>query len=124
VEFKTDLRTNLPPVPVLETNILAMPGFSDTPDQIKSEIKIYGRLAAPWTCVVVVLIAIPFGAVSGRRNAFVGVAASIVICFIYFVLQQLALALGTGGYLQPWLAGWLPNLSFALVGLLLTARIR
>ena len=67
--------------------------------------------------MVVVLIAIPFGAVSGRRNVFMGVAGSIVICFAYFVVQQLALALGTGGYLAPWLAGWLPNLSFGLVGL-------
>jgi lipopolysaccharide export system permease protein len=167
-EFKRDMRTNMPSVPILQTNLLAMPEFSETPEQIKSEIKIgsslalpgnaktkksdmsiaeirdylrlhpnpspssrswlytklHGRLAAPWTCVVVVLIAIPFGAVSGRRNVFMGVAGSIVICFVYFVLQQLALALGTGGYLEPWLAGWLPNLSFALAGLALTARIR
>jgi LPS export ABC transporter permease LptG len=167
-EFKTDVHTNMPPVPVLQTNLLAMPEFSETPEQIKSEIKIssslalpgssktkksdmsvaeilnylrlhphpslssrrwlytklHGRLAAPWTCVVVVLIAIPFGAVSGRRNVFMGVAGSLIICFAYFVLQQLALALGTGGYLAPWLAGWLPNLSFGLMGLGLTARIR
>ena len=38
---------------------------------------------------VVVVIALPFGAAGGRRNVFVGVASSIVICFIYFVLQQL-----------------------------------
>ena len=167
-EFKSEAHTNLPAAPVLQTNVLAMPGFSETPDQIKSEIKIgnslalpssaktkktdmsvaeilnylrlhpnppawsrswlytklHGRLAAPWTCMVVVFIAIPFGAVSGRRNVFMGVAGSLAICFAYFVLQQLALALGTGGYLQPWLAGWLPNLSFGIIGLALTARIR
>ena len=39
--------------------------------------KFYGRIAAPWTCLVVVLIAIPFGAATGRRNLFVGVAGSI-----------------------------------------------
>src|SRR5512133_2978520 len=36
--------------------------------------KLYGRLATPWTCLVVVLLATPFGAGSGRRNVFVGVA--------------------------------------------------
>jgi len=86
--------------------------------------KLQGRFAAPWTCFVVVLIAAPFGAASGRRNVFVGVASSIVICFGYFVLQQLSLALGTGGYLPPWLAAWLPNLTFGLVGLVLTSRVR
>jgi lipopolysaccharide export system permease protein len=73
---------------------------------------------------VVVLIAIPFGAVGGRRNVFVGVASSILICFVYFVLQQVGLALGTSGSLPPWLAAWFPNLSFGLTGLWLTSRVR
>jgi lipopolysaccharide export LptBFGC system permease protein LptF len=149
----------------LQTNLLAFPQFSETPEQIKSEVrlstsivlrgarkadipiaeilaylrlhpnlsradhcwlytKLHGRLAAPWTCLVVVLIAIPFGAASGRRNLFVGVAGSIFICFTYFVLLQVGLALGTGGYVPPWLSAWFPNLSFGLVGLWLTATVR
>jgi lipopolysaccharide export system permease protein len=94
------------------------------PDRCWLETKLAGRLAAPWTCLVVVLIAIPFGAAGGRRNVYVGVASSIVICFIYFVLQQLGLALGTSGRMSPWLAAWFPNLSFGLVGLWMTTRIR
>ena len=86
--------------------------------------KLYGRLAAPWTCFVVVLIAIPFGVASGRRNLFVGVAGSIFICFTFFVLQQIGLAMGQGGQLPAWLAAWLPNLFFAVSGLLLMARVR
>jgi lipopolysaccharide export system permease protein len=86
--------------------------------------KLHERLAAPWTCLVVVLIAIPFGAASGRRNLFVGVAGSIFICFAYSVVQQVSLALGSGGHLAPWLAAWLPNLFFGIMGLGLTARVR
>jgi len=163
--LKESADTNAPPVPTLRTNVLAVPEFSETPEEMNSEIKIseskllraakkadvpikdllyylrlhpllsypdrawlytklQGRLAAPWTCVVVVLIAIPFGAAGGRRNVFVGVAASIVICFVYFVLQQLGLALGTSGHLPAWLAAWFPNLSFGLAGLWMTARVR
>jgi len=142
---------------------LAIPEFSETPEQIKSEIKVnnrskavrnaelplieifnylrlhprptrsdehrlytqlHGRLAAPWTCLVVVLIAIPFAAGSGRRNVFVGVASSISMCFIYFILLRLGVALGTGGYVPPWLAAWFPNISFGLAGLWLTAQVR
>ena len=86
--------------------------------------KLYGRLAMPWTCFVVMLIAIPFGVATGQRSLFVGVAGSIFICFTFFVLQQVGLALGTGGYLPPWLAAWLPNLAFGTTGLLLIARVR
>jgi lipopolysaccharide export system permease protein len=86
--------------------------------------KFHGRLAAPWTCLVVVLIAIPFGVTTGRRNLFVGVAGSIFICFGYFVIQQVSLALGSGGYLPAWLAAWLPNLIFSALGLALMIRVR
>jgi len=164
-EFRATAQADLPPVPSLQTNVLAMPEFTETQEEINSEIKIsnsltlraarkadvpilellnylrlhphpsrsdgfwlhtklQGRLAAPWTCLVVVLIAIPFGAVGGRRNVFVGVASSILICFVYFVLQQVGLALGTSGSLPPWLAAWFPNLSFGLTGLWLTSRVR
>jgi len=150
-------------VPILKTNELAMPEFSETPDQIKSEAnlasgslrgrqadtpiteilnylrlhpkpkraerswlytKLHGRLAAPWTCLVVVLIALPFGAASGRRNVFVGVASSILICFIFFVLQQVGMALGSGGYVPSWLGAWFPNLAFAAAGVAMTAAVR
>ena len=84
----------------------------------------HGRFAAPWTCVVVVLIAIPFGAASGRRNLFAGVAGSIVICFVYFVLMKLGLALGSHGELPAWLAAWLPNLAFGITGFWLMLRVR
>ena len=148
-----------------QTNVLVVAEFSETPEQIKSEIKIsqlssikaakrpqlsigeildykrlhprlrpadralldtqlHARLAAPWTCLIVVLIAIPFGAPSGRRNVFAGVAASIFICFTYFILQRFSLALGTGGKLPAEIAAWLPNGLFAGVGIWLTARVR
>ena len=86
--------------------------------------KFEGRLAAPWTCLVVVLIAIPFGVAPGRRNLFVGVAGSVFICFTFFALQQVGLALGMGGYIPAWLAAWLPNLFFVAIGLLAMTRVR
>jgi lipopolysaccharide export system permease protein len=92
--------------------------------QAKLDTQFHGRLAWPFTCLVVVLIAIPFGGGSGRRNAYVGVASSIVICFAYFILMRVGLALGTGGRLTPWLAAWLPNLLFGGGAGVLIARMR
>jgi lipopolysaccharide export system permease protein len=164
-EYREEPNANSMPMPILQTNRLALPEFTETPEQIKSEIKLsrsmslrpgkrvelaimeivsylrlhpnpnpaerdwlythlHGRLAAPWTCLVVVLIAIPFGAASGRRNVFFGVAGSIFICFTYFVLLKIGLALGSGGILEPWVAAWMPNLSFSIAGAWLTARVR
>ena len=86
------------------------------------ETKLQERLAAPWTCIVVVLIAIPFGTVSSRRSVFAGVTSSVFICFAFFLLLRFGLALGTGGYIPPWLAAWLPNGLFASAGVWLSYR--
>ncbi len=167
-EYKESSETNTLLVPLLQTNVLTMREFAETPDEIHSEIKLagaigsitskgtrksdipineirnylrlhpspsrsdrrwlytklHGRLALPWMCLVVVLIAIPFGAASGRRNAFVGVASSLVICFAYYVLQQVGLSFGTSGWVPSWLGAWLPNLCFGLAGLWMTMRVR
>ena len=88
------------------------------------ETQMHARMAAPWTCLVVVVIAVPFAAPSGRRNLFFGVAGSIGLAFIYFVVQRVGFALGQNGAVVPWLAAWLPNIGFTLAGLILTARVR
>ena len=98
----------------------------DPPRSISEKLltELNGRLAAPWTCLVVVFIAIPFGAMPGRRNFFFGVAGVITISFIYFVIQRVSLTLGSVGDLPGWLAAWLPNFIFGATGLFLMARVR
>jgi lipopolysaccharide export LptBFGC system permease protein LptF len=88
------------------------------------ETQLHARVAAPWTCLVVVFIAVPFAAPSGRRNLFFGVAGSIGLAFIYFVVQRVGFALGQNGAVAPWIGAWLPNAAFTLAGLILTARVR
>jgi lipopolysaccharide export system permease protein len=90
----------------------------------KLDTKFQVRLAAPATCLIVVLIAVPFAAGSGRRNVFVGVASSVFIAFTYFVVQRFGEAAGMGDKIAPWLAGWLPNLLFGALGILMTSRTR
>ena len=84
----------------------------------------HGRIAQPWTCVVVVLMALPFGAMTGKRNVFTGVAGSVGICFFYFVLLRWGLALGTSGHIPPVVAAWLPNVVFAGMGLGVLLKLR
>jgi lipopolysaccharide export system permease protein len=86
--------------------------------------QLQGHIAAPFTCLAVVLIALPFGARSGRQNVFVGVAASIFICFAYFIVQKISFGLGVAGYLPPVVAAWSPNVLFGGAGIALMCRVR
>lgn len=88
------------------------------------QTRLHERIAAPSACLIVVLIALPFGVLSGRRNVYVGVASSIFICFAYFILLKVGIALGTGGYLPGWLSAWLPNFLFGAAAIFMTMRVR
>lgn len=113
--FKSARRANLS-LSEISLYLSLHPGMKN---EIITKIKTlyYARIASPFTCLIVVLVALPFGLQSGRRNVFVGVASSIVICFCFFLLNEVSLALGAGGYLYPWASAWLPNLLFGIGGL-------
>jgi LPS export ABC transporter permease LptG len=80
---------------------------------------LHHRWALPWSCLVVVFIAAPLGIVYSRRGVLAGVASAIMIFFGMILFTNLCLALGKGGRLPGWVSGWLPNLVFGGVGLLL-----
>jgi lipopolysaccharide export system permease protein len=74
------------------------------------------RLALPWTCLVVVLIAAPLGIGYSRRGILSSVATSIILVFSMNFLTHLFLALGEGDRVPAWIAAWTPNLIFAVIG--------
>ena len=80
------------------------------------------RLAEPLTCLIVVMIAIPFAAPSGRRNAAVGVAAGILVCLAFFIIQQMSMAFG--GQIMPHLAAWAPHALFGGISAWQITKVR
>ena len=78
------------------------------------------KLAIPFISPLMVLIAIPLALkrriVSGLALSF-GIA--MLIAFGYWVLSAFCFSLGHSGALPPTLAAWLPNSTFALLGIYL-----
>lgn len=77
------------------------------------------RLALPWVCLVIVLIAAPLGIGYSRRGLLSSVAASIILLFSFNFLTHFFLALGEGYRIPAWIAAWTPNALFAVLGLYL-----
>ena len=82
------------------------------------------RLAAPWLCILVVLVGIPFGMHTGRRGMGIGILLALLTFFGYYVLMGVGLAYGKRGLISPFVAGWLPSLVFGALGLALLRRSR
>ena len=77
------------------------------------------RLALPWTCAVVALIATSLGIGYSRRGVLSSVAAAILIVFAMNFVMHLFLALGEGARIPDWAAAWTPNVLFGALGLVL-----
>jgi lipopolysaccharide export system permease protein len=77
------------------------------------------RIALPWTCAVVAVIAASLGVGYSRRGILSSVAAAILLVFAMNFVIHLFLALGEGARIPTWAAAWTPNIIFGLIGLVL-----
>jgi lipopolysaccharide export system permease protein len=81
------------------------------------------RWAMAAACVSFVLIGIPLGMKTSRRETSVGIAISLVLalCFYFFVV--LGSSLKNKPFVFPEAVLWSPNLAFQLIGLWLLRRV-
>ncbi len=81
-------------------------------------VEIFNRILYPFSCPLMILLAIPFSLTSRRHGgAARGVAISLLLGFSFWVTLSLSLALGQGRLLGPLTAAVLPYLlygSFAI----------
>jgi lipopolysaccharide export system permease protein len=91
---------------------------------VRMIVDLHHRLALPWTSLVVTLLGIPFGNQTGRKGALRGVALCLLLFFGFYALIHVGIFLGKSGVVAPWLGGWMPNLVFLVVGLVLVLRMR
>ena len=76
-------------------------------------VEIYNRILYPFSCLLMVLLAIPFSLSSRRHGgAARGVAISLALGFSFWVTLSLSLALGQGRLLNPLMAAALPYLLY------------
>ncbi|MEO6667452.1 MAG: LPS export ABC transporter permease LptG, partial [Nitrospiria bacterium] len=75
------------------------------------------RTSVPFIVVVMALIGIPFGLGDSRRGGWgTAVGLSLLTGLAYWILHSLAISLGRGGSLPPWIAAWAANGIFLTIG--------
>ena len=81
------------------------------------------KISIPWASFVLALLG---AAIGGRTRARAGTGASfglsVLIVFAYYLLMSLCRALGETGYMVPFIAAWLPNIVFLMVGVFFVRR--
>lgn len=80
----------------------------------------YSKFADPLSPLVFVFLAIPLTLLTGRNARW---WSGMLYCFLiilgYYVIQVIGRTMGVNGLIMPWLASWLPNITFLVTGLFL-----
>jgi len=101
-------------------NDLARSGF----DVLDLKIDLYRKISFPATCVVMMIVGLPFAFSVGKRGALYGVTIGIAIGIFYWGMLSLFEQMGKYEILPPLLAAWGPNLMFGAGGLYLFLKAR
>lgn len=94
-------------------------------DSTHQRVDMHNRLSAPFTCLVMGFLGVPFALQKGRKgNIALGIGISLGIGITYFIIQSLVTAFGYSNALPPIFAAWTANFIFLLLALWLLLNVK
>ena len=81
------------------------------------DVERHKRLAAPFATIILTLIGVTLSSRKMRGGIGMHLGLGIAFTFTYILFMQVTMVFATLGNLSPFLAAWIPNIVFAVVGL-------
>lgn len=88
------------------------------------KVHFYGRLAYPFSIIVVIIVGFSVASVRRRGGKGIYIAAGLTISFLYLAFMKIAEPFGAHGTISPFIAATLPHVFFLGVGLYLMIRAK
>jgi len=101
-----------------QINILQQVGA----DTKNFEVDLHMKYSVPFSGLIFVLLGVPLGLQVKRGGKSAGIIISIVLILVYYISVSTTRSFGRGGMLTPVLAAWLPNIIFAILGIIIIFR--
>ena len=90
----------------------------------KLQVDLYRKVAKPLTALISIILAIPFSLMMRKRaTGLSSIGISILVGFLYYVLDPVSAAFGYAGYLSPFFAASSAHILVLLSSLYLIQRI-
>lgn len=85
--------------------------------------RVHNRLAMSFSCLVFILVGIPLGIKTHRKETSIGAGISLILVSFYYFLMTLGEAFQDKPSLYPWLLMWIPNNILLVIGGILIYRL-
>jgi lipopolysaccharide export system permease protein len=93
-------------------------------DPTRYVAQMHSRLSLPFASLIMAFLGIPFALRGGRSSGIaLGIAISLAIGFIYFIINSMVLSFGQAGVLPPIISAWAANFIFAALGVWLAMTV-
>ena len=92
-------------------------------DRLDARIEFQERLALPLACLLMALVGVPLGITRRRAGKSAAVVLTAGLAFLYYMGLISFISLARQGTLSPEAAVWLPNILFAIGGIIMLARL-
>ncbi|MEI7436118.1 MAG: LptF/LptG family permease [bacterium] len=98
-----------------------------TPDKVAEQssvflVEINKRLVLAISCLSFVLLGIPLGTTTHRRESSIGIGLSLMLVFVFFMFTIIGESMAKHAALLPWLIPWVPVIASILIGVVLFRR--
>ncbi|MFQ5911988.1 MAG: LPS export ABC transporter permease LptF [Nitrospinota bacterium] len=87
-------------------------------------VEYYKKFSLPMACLIIGLVGAPLGIQNRRSGKSGGLALSLAVITLYYVLLSLGEGLGDGGQIPPVIAMWMPNVVLGAIGLYLITKVQ
>ncbi len=91
-------------------------------DRSRSLVELHKRVCLAIAPFMFVLVAVPLGIRSHRKESSIGMIMSLGIMFVYYIFIIMAKTLATNPALFPWLIPWVPIIAGQVAGIMLLRR--
>ncbi len=94
-------------------------GAGSREDRFKWRTEWHVRIARVFSCLVLVLLAIPSAITFQRRGTMKGIGIAVLLAALMLFLYRVFPSLGESGLIQAWISAWIPNVFYVFIGIYL-----
>jgi lipopolysaccharide export system permease protein len=89
------------------------------------EVDLHAKVSYSFINIIMAILGIPFALMIGRSGGMaLGIAASTCLGLTYWIFFSFCVSLGKAGLLHPFVAAWIANIIFGMLGVYLFLRVR